>query len=321
MYTVSPELEKLTKFVIETKWDDLPNPVVHETKRLILDSIGDALAAITTDPGKMIITLARRLGGPPEASIIGVGERVEIPSVEDIMTWDSAPDLLCEACAGRPLIFPFLDRLADMCNVCGKESEAGAETRIVVARDRKTQTISMLPQHEYSGFRPITLWICRRCLAHLASNTASTILSQIKSFAALLAICSAVMFALLLWSLCDDVGGILLRSTLIVALALFILGLVATLRWWRRSEALLWRAQDVDAAMTSAELENLFASLDGSAGFSAFVLTAIVLCLPTNAVWWPARVFRSYYATFAGEGEWSEGAADALAQSARTVNQ
>ena len=43
---------------------------------LFLDSLGCGLAGIETDPGKMIIALARRLGGPPEASIIGIGSKV-----------------------------------------------------------------------------------------------------------------------------------------------------------------------------------------------------------------------------------------------------
>ncbi len=68
--------EELADFAVETKWEDLPAPVVHETKYLIMDSIGCALAAILTDPAKMAMSLARRLGGPPESSIIGVGDKV-----------------------------------------------------------------------------------------------------------------------------------------------------------------------------------------------------------------------------------------------------
>src|SRR5512139_2253029 len=78
MKGVSPELEAIGKFVVSAKWQDLPNPVVHETKRLLLDSIGCGLTGISVDPGKMIIALARRLGGPAEASIIGVGDKVSV---------------------------------------------------------------------------------------------------------------------------------------------------------------------------------------------------------------------------------------------------
>lgn len=76
MNSVSPELEGLARFAVATKWKDLPANVVRDTKYLLMDSIGCALAGIVTAPGKMIIALARRLGGPPESSIIGVGGKV-----------------------------------------------------------------------------------------------------------------------------------------------------------------------------------------------------------------------------------------------------
>lgn len=78
MKGVSPELEAIGKFAVGTEWKDLPEPVVHETKRLLLDSIGCGFTGISVDPGKMIITLARRLGGPPESSIIGMGDKVSV---------------------------------------------------------------------------------------------------------------------------------------------------------------------------------------------------------------------------------------------------
>jgi len=72
--------EKLVMFVGETKFEDLPQDVVHEAKRVLLDSIGCALAGIITDKGRIGVELARRLGGPPEASIIGIGDKVSCSS-------------------------------------------------------------------------------------------------------------------------------------------------------------------------------------------------------------------------------------------------
>ena len=62
---------ELSAFIVKTKWEDLPPNVVHDTKMLFLDSVGDAIAGGTCVPGKMIIDLAQRFGGPPESSIIG----------------------------------------------------------------------------------------------------------------------------------------------------------------------------------------------------------------------------------------------------------
>ena len=80
MVDASPELEELSRFIIEAKWEDLPAPVVKEVKFLLMDAIGCALAGLTTDPGKMIVGLARRFGGPPESSIIGTGDKVSCSS-------------------------------------------------------------------------------------------------------------------------------------------------------------------------------------------------------------------------------------------------
>ncbi|MEM2424936.1 MAG: MmgE/PrpD family protein [Candidatus Bathyarchaeia archaeon] len=82
MDSVSSEdiLEKLAKFALNTKWEDLPSFVIHETKRLILDSIGCAFAGLTVDPGKMFVSLAKRMGGPPESTIFGVNGKVSLLS-------------------------------------------------------------------------------------------------------------------------------------------------------------------------------------------------------------------------------------------------
>ncbi len=67
---------ELARFAFETKWEDLPAPIVKETKHVLMDSIGCALGALSTDKGKMMAALGRRYGGPPESSIIGLGDKV-----------------------------------------------------------------------------------------------------------------------------------------------------------------------------------------------------------------------------------------------------
>lgn len=76
--SASPELDALTGFAAETRWDNLSDLVVHETKRILLDSLGCAFTGLSLDPGKMAVSLARRIGGPPEASIIGIGGKVSM---------------------------------------------------------------------------------------------------------------------------------------------------------------------------------------------------------------------------------------------------
>ena len=68
--------EDLVKFIVETEYKDLPAEVIHEAKRSLLDALGCAIAGIATDKGKIAASLAKRLGGPQESAIIGIGDRV-----------------------------------------------------------------------------------------------------------------------------------------------------------------------------------------------------------------------------------------------------
>jgi 2-methylcitrate dehydratase PrpD len=68
--------EEFASFATDTRYDDLPPSIVHESKRLLLDSIGCALGGTHTAPGEMAVSLVKRLGGPSESSIIGINGKV-----------------------------------------------------------------------------------------------------------------------------------------------------------------------------------------------------------------------------------------------------
>lgn len=68
--------QQLADFVTQVDYDDLPQAVAHEAKRVILDSMGCALSGMDTQKGSLAIKLSQRLGGPPEACIIGTQDRV-----------------------------------------------------------------------------------------------------------------------------------------------------------------------------------------------------------------------------------------------------
>ncbi|MCC6473975.1 MAG: MmgE/PrpD family protein, partial [Burkholderiales bacterium] len=67
---------RLIQFVQETGFDSLPPEMVRVTKRGLVDAIACALAGTRTDRGKIAVRMARRLGGQPEATVIGAGDRV-----------------------------------------------------------------------------------------------------------------------------------------------------------------------------------------------------------------------------------------------------
>lgn len=73
-------IEKLARFVSETaKAENLPADVVHETKRILLDSLGCAVAAVGESGANIGIEHGKRLGGSRgEATIFGTAERVSV---------------------------------------------------------------------------------------------------------------------------------------------------------------------------------------------------------------------------------------------------
>lgn len=77
---MNPIMQQLVSFLVETQYEDLPQVVSHEAKRLLLDSIGVAIAGLATDKGQYAIELVRQWGGKPEATILGIGEKLPCPS-------------------------------------------------------------------------------------------------------------------------------------------------------------------------------------------------------------------------------------------------
>lgn len=67
---------KLADFVAGARFSALPGDIVHESKRILLDSVGCAIGGLSTEMGSIAVKLARRLGGKEESTIIGTGARV-----------------------------------------------------------------------------------------------------------------------------------------------------------------------------------------------------------------------------------------------------
>ncbi len=69
-------VEGMADFATNLRFEELPAEVVHESKRILLDCIGCALAGLSFDKGKIAVGLAKQVGGAEEATIIGVGDKV-----------------------------------------------------------------------------------------------------------------------------------------------------------------------------------------------------------------------------------------------------
>lgn len=68
--------KEIVKFATDTDFDNLPLAVIHEAKRVLLDSIGCAFGGKNVDKGKYSIQFAMGLGGTLESTILGVGNKV-----------------------------------------------------------------------------------------------------------------------------------------------------------------------------------------------------------------------------------------------------
>jgi 2-methylcitrate dehydratase PrpD len=71
-------IEQLASFGTDTRFEDLPPAVVEESKRLVLDALGCALAGTDNDKGRIGIEYGRLLGVSGDATIIGTTDRVSI---------------------------------------------------------------------------------------------------------------------------------------------------------------------------------------------------------------------------------------------------
>jgi 2-methylcitrate dehydratase PrpD len=76
IYAMGQITDRFSELVIAVQYSDLPNYVVHEMKRVILDSIGCAILGRMTERGRITADLARKFGGPCESSVIGTKNRV-----------------------------------------------------------------------------------------------------------------------------------------------------------------------------------------------------------------------------------------------------
>ena len=66
---------KMSQFALDLKYQDIPEESIWEAKRFLLDSVGCALAAVNNEDMGAIYRFIEKLGGTPEASLIGRKEK------------------------------------------------------------------------------------------------------------------------------------------------------------------------------------------------------------------------------------------------------
>ncbi|MCJ7735613.1 MAG: MmgE/PrpD family protein [Anaerolineales bacterium] len=71
---------KMAKFALDLKYEDIPKNAIWEAKRFLLDSVGCALAAVNNDDMAAMYRFTEKLGGTPEASVIGRTFKTNAPN-------------------------------------------------------------------------------------------------------------------------------------------------------------------------------------------------------------------------------------------------
>lgn len=67
----------LARFVVNARWNDIPERVRHEAKRSILNFIGTALAGCREEPIEITLASLAELSSNRQATVIGRTERVD----------------------------------------------------------------------------------------------------------------------------------------------------------------------------------------------------------------------------------------------------
>lgn len=141
-------IQQLADFAIETVWEDLPPSIVQETKMILLDAIGCALVATQTDKGKINLSLSKRFGGPPEASIIGGADKVAL-STATLINGELmyTPDYISMIASGNEpsYVLPAILAMAESTGATGKDlilaTTIGMEISTRLARATLRQVI------------------------------------------------------------------------------------------------------------------------------------------------------------------------------------
>ncbi|MDP2601162.1 MAG: MmgE/PrpD family protein [Deltaproteobacteria bacterium] len=71
--------EKISRFIVDTDYEDIPRDAVEKAKRTALDCLAAALAGVVEPVSQTITGYIRKLGGPTQATVFGAGLKVSVP--------------------------------------------------------------------------------------------------------------------------------------------------------------------------------------------------------------------------------------------------
>jgi 2-methylcitrate dehydratase PrpD len=71
--------EQIARFIVDTGYEDIPRDAVEKAKRTALDCVGASLAGVAEPVSQAVTGYVNKLGGPPQASVLGAALKVSVP--------------------------------------------------------------------------------------------------------------------------------------------------------------------------------------------------------------------------------------------------
>jgi 2-methylcitrate dehydratase PrpD len=117
--------EKIARFIVDSRYENLPSDAVKKANRSALDCLGAALAGVSEPVSQTIAGYVTKLGGPPQASVFGAGVKVSVTdaalangSIAHALDYDD-----CGVKIGHPsvLVLPALLSLGEHLSSSGED--------------------------------------------------------------------------------------------------------------------------------------------------------------------------------------------------------
>lgn len=145
------QTDAIIAFALETSFNDLPGTVVHAAKRVVLDTIGCAVAGFGTEIGQHLVRLKTGQGGRPDSTLVVSGDRLPCSSISYVHAqlanaMDADETLLHYAHFANSIVMPAL-AMAEQTSASGKEFLAA----VTVGFDIAARIGLSLPAYSFTG--------------------------------------------------------------------------------------------------------------------------------------------------------------------------
>ena len=129
-------------------YDTLPPEVVQQTKVMLFDAIGNAVGGLASDKGKVGVEMAKKLGGPGEATVYGTDRKVSMAAaalangeLQNGLDYDPVPHV-------PPVVIPAVLAVAEgvhatgeqLITACAVGSEIASRLSAVLMRAMRPET-------------------------------------------------------------------------------------------------------------------------------------------------------------------------------------